>query len=750
MLPTIHCQLSLDDKPYTPSLKGLIGGRCKATVNYDPIVTAMDAAFRAQKNGMTSVVTTSEKLLRGITKDDNASLSDYAGSLINYMGVDHLFIDPLKQLRTLPYGKHLTQRFLSKLLLPKNWIDFPVFEWTLYNPSMYQEWYSLLSTCDFIAVDTENDYPSPNRCIECCCFTAVTLGPVLSIRTVVVPVEDEYAITVIGNFLNLPTPKVMQNGKFDISYFMRFGIPPTNYLLDTIQFFHAWYSELPKDLGLISLYCIRKWQYHKDEGKSQDHMVRYRYNAMDGYSTACAAITLLTEMPEFAIRNYEMKFPMVYPCIVNELTGIKIDIEAKNNLAIRLAGIIEEKKAYLRILVDDKNYNPKSPQQTVKLWKALGCEDITSSDDIHMDKVKHRHPLNYLIVTAIKDYREPFDLNAKYVAKDFIWHGRCFYVVNPHGTNTGRESSKESHFNCGLQIQNIPVDDDAEEAPINVKDMFIADDGFYLGEADYNQNETWCTAYLSGDPTLIKTVEDKSKYFHAVNAMNFFGLEYDTLAKSTQLPNGEWSHKKLNKSIILISKRVNHGANYNMTAPVLLDTMKIENVLNAKRLLNLDSSLSPIQVCQYLLDRFDITFDTLRSTYYGTIKSEVNSTGMLVGPTGWTRICFSDPLNSKRALNMYVAHKSQSLAAMILDQAYISVYKNVYLPNMNDFKLHAPVHDSIIFSYRQGREDLARLVPKYMNIKTGITDINGVEHILNVPTELKGNAIRWSQLEIII
>ena len=92
--PGIHLQLTPEDKPYIHSLKQLLQGRCRASVNYDPVVTAMDALFRSQKNGHETkyIVTTSEKLLRLITHNDKASLDDFAGSIITHMGYEHLFL----------------------------------------------------------------------------------------------------------------------------------------------------------------------------------------------------------------------------------------------------------------------------------------------------------------------------------------------------------------------------------------------------------------------------------------------------------------------------------------------------------------------------------------------------------------------------------------------------------------------------------------------------------------------------------
>src|ERR1700761_9069140 len=118
--PGIHIQLTEDDRPYFPALKGMLQGRCRASINFAPVETAMDGMFRSQKNGHKTklIISTSEKLLRLIRGDETASLDNYNGSIIHYKGYAHLFIWPLKNIASRSYGKFLTRRYLSKFLEP--------------------------------------------------------------------------------------------------------------------------------------------------------------------------------------------------------------------------------------------------------------------------------------------------------------------------------------------------------------------------------------------------------------------------------------------------------------------------------------------------------------------------------------------------------------------------------------------------------------------------------------------------------
>ena len=280
----------------------------------------------------------------------------------------------------------------------------------------------------------------------------------------------------------------------------------------------------------------------------------------------------------------------------------------------------------------------------------------------------------------------------------------------------------------------------------SVKNIFIADPGFLYGECDFSQAETYGTAYITGDPALLEAILDKSKDFHGLNASRFFGVPYEEIILSYKTENGKWFHKKLNKKLRDLSKRTNHGANYNMGENVMAETMGTKLVLEARALLGLPKNWKLNQVTKYLLDAFSKTYKVVRVDYQQWIKTTVAGTGMLKGATGWVRKCFGDPKNNKLDLNSYIAHCPQSLNAQILNDAFLSVFINVWLPNQDNFKLIAQIHDSILFQYRIGHEYLAEEVRQCMIIPTPVTDIFGVTRTMTVPADVKIGGTHWSKL----
>lgn len=748
--------MSKEDTAYMNLLKGVFAGTAAKVALSDAVPsTITEVVIRAKEKSCSCVATSSPKLLQLLLKQSGArlpSLDDYAGSIIIFAGVEFLVLPPVKQIVTIAYGKFLYQRFLSKFLAPEKWLLLPAFEWSIFKPEDTDTILDTFGQASYISCDIETGNPD-DRIITCVGFTAVKLernGNVI-VSTVVIPFLDEYNYAVIATLLTLPQPKVFQNGKYDQVYLLRFGLVTHNYSCDTINMFHCWLSEMPKDLGFIASFMLRSWQYWKDEADTQNIEEYYRYNAKDAFATAMSWLALMQEVPDYAWENYYKEFPVVFPCLLTEMTGLVRDQEAmlKEEESFSLA--MQERKKTLAVMTATPNFNPNSYKQVLQLFEVLGSGDIKSSDEKNRDKVADRHPLNKLLMKEIDKYREDAKLVGTYLkdigpdGRSKTWNGRMLFAINPHGTDTGRLAGRPSAFWCGWSLHTIPRDRD----DIQVKRGIKADEGFYLGEVDYSQNEARGTAYLSGDTKLIAVVDDPTKDFHGSNASAFFGVQYEKIVSSKFNEElQEWVHKTVDKVLRNdIGKRINHGANYNMGPQVMLDTMGIANVRRAQLLLGLPQNWAFVKVCAYLLEKFDLAYPVVRGAWYDKCINSVTSTGYLVGPTGWTRKCFGNPKANKHYLNAYVAHPPQSLAAMQLNTAYVRIFSSVALKEVQNFRLGPQIHDSVLFMYRKGREDLPFAVAECMKIPIEITDTFGVKRILTVPTDIKGGAERWSDLE---
>lgn len=673
---------------------------------------------------------------RGITLDD------YQGSLLRTpAGIPVVVINPLENLLTVPYATPAAKRFISKLAGSHNWFQQTRFEWSLGTADTLPALFEKAGRATLCSIDIETPDPcTPDRTINCvgfCFYYADTH----TTECVVIPVKDEFHLAWIRKFCNLPCPKVMQNGLYDSLYLLRWRCPVHNWLHDTQHLFHSWYSEFPKRLDFISAFALREIRYWKDDGKSGNLEDYYRYNAKDCWATLNSYLALLAECPDFALRNYVKEFPLVFPAITCELEGIAVDEERFVKVKAEIEQEVNKQEADFQTMIAAPGFNVRSPPQVKNLFKVLGVGHLPDTSKPSMLKAQASSTFNNRILTEVTEIRENKKLLSTYLVPEKFWHGRVYYKLNPAGTDTGRLASAESSFWCGLQIQNMPRGK-------QIKQFLISDPGWLLCEIDKAQSEARCVGYLSGETALINLVESAHDY-HSWNASAFFGVPYESIYDE---PN----KKTLNKDLRDLSKRTNHGANYNMGPGVMLDTMGPKNVAKAKLMLRLKGSLK--DVCKFLLEKYEATYPKVKGIWYDSIVREITETGKLVSPLGWTRVFFGNNFSNKRNLNAAVAHPAQNLSVDIINIEFYdvwrcSIYGAYYRKSQGEIqydlrglvRLKAQIHDSIFFQYKG--ENTPKLVEALMQTRVPIRGADGVTREMLIPSDISAGKSRWSELK---
>jgi hypothetical protein len=749
---------SRHDRPYALKLAELIGAHnvkaSYAESGADQYLASFAAKVRAARldcaivsdpvllNILCHALTDYKPVYMKTGKEKLPTLAAFAGSILTIpkhkLGTEKdlevLIIPPLEHLRTVPEAPFLFRRYISKLTKPDSWFPQSDFSWDLITPQNVQHYYSLFAGARLIAVDIETPENNPYRTIECVGYCGLFADG--TTHSVVLPVKDEWAISWMQKFNALKPGKIMQNGLYDAAYFMRWNAPLYNWMWDTLILFHCWYAELPKDLGFITSFAIRNVRYWKDEGKTGNKSDKYEYNAKDCWATMMSFLSMMQECPGYVFTNYEIEFPLVFPCITVELDGIAADEEKFKEAQKKLQAQLETHENRLRTWVHP-DFNPGSSKQCILLMGAFGYKWRTgqtpSSDDKNLNAVMAFTPLHTRIFGEIQKVREYRKLLTTYIIWEKIWNGRLYYKLNPAGTDTGRMASTESSFWCGLQIQNMP-------RGWEVKSWLRADSGWLLGENDFAQSEARCVGYISGCTTLIELVEGPHDY-HSWNAQSFFGVPYDTIYD-------ERTGKTLNKALRDLSKRTNHGANYNMGAQVMLDTMGPSAVQKAKEVLKLPANMSLKAVCEFLLNQYARTYPEVKTDYQDWIKRTVQLTHKLVSALGWTRYCFGDPLNNKQALNAYVAHVPQNLSVGIINRRFYQIWRETIYGSLRDVvRLKAQIHDSILYQYRIDRPDASEIVNEMMKEPIQVRDIKGKTRTLLIPPDVSAGKVFWSELK---
>jgi DNA polymerase I-like protein with 3'-5' exonuclease and polymerase domains len=719
------------------------------------------------QNKCDAVIVTCQETLAVILKAqvdyvDNGkpTLDDYAGSLLSLTGldgreIDILILNPLEHLRTVSYAKFLFKRYLSKLTSPQDWLPEVDFKWKLI--SKVEEVDELIvrwSSADLLSVDIETQVGCPDRSINIVGFTALWVNN-LRTESVVIKFEEPWEYAQVSRLLNTSTPKLFQNGIYDNLYFLRWGITPRNWRYDTHILFHAWLAELPKRLDFIGSFTVRRVRYWKQEsgGNLQDY---FRYCARDTWVTALGWVSLIRDCPQWALTNYLINFPKVFLSITVGLEGLPISVERLQKVKLEKEAEAEKELITLRTWLNNKDFNPNSPLQVKTLFKILGCGHLPDTAAASMQRARAMHPINDLVLGKLITYKKAKKLISTYLVPEKFWQERLYYQLVVAATDTNRRASKESSFWCGLQLQNIPRGD-------SVKQFIKADDGYLLYEFDKSNAESRATAHLANEPAMIEATEGIDDY-HSKNASRFFAIPYEEIFDNAK-------RKQLNKPLRDLSKRVNHGSNYQMGANVMLLTMGPAYVANARKLLGLDS-LSLLETCEELLRGFEKTYPRIRKEWVEELVREITLTGRLTSKLGWTRQFFGD-MNVKTNRNAAVAHGPQNLSVAILDEEIFQIwYATIYNYNYKianfkiayDFnsttqqrqaqltkktynlrgKIRAKmqIHDSFMFQCKIGEEAAIESINEIMNNTLIINN-----RPMYIPHDPSNGGVFWSDIK---
>lgn len=769
----------IGETAYLPILRSmLIGWDCKAANIGKDFITVLQVIGAAKSAGASYVITSNPFFIKKLAesfgdvftqltpkgkvkKDPHlAYRAAYEGSILEVDGVKVLCLPSLSAFNSKEYGKFLIERYVSKITKPEAWIEQTAFTYEyLEAVEDFDRAKNELLHAEYIVSDVETDI-NQFHMLKDHGFTGIFWNndtQKFFTRTYVFDFKCMSAFEFFWKVHEYPQPKIFQNGKYDVNVIVKHRGTVENYLFDTKNINHCYYSELPKSLDFLLAFwlndtCYWKWMSHGNRA------TQIRYNAMDTWATANVFLAQFNRMPEYVYTNYLEEFPQVFPALMCEMQGLEVNKEIWDKAKKEREDLLALINAEVQILTAVKDFNPNSSAQVLKIIQAYGHKDAVNADEKAIEKYRFRDPLLGRILARILDYRGVAKELSTYLSDDKLYLHKptntyyIFYSLNPDGTDTGRLASSDHHFQIGFQIQNIPRGDDLKRLNLkySIKDAFVAPEGFAYGESDYEQAEARDVAYLSGDANLIAAV-DGTKDFHSVNAAAFFGIPYDDICNDAlwNEAHQKYERKVLNKDIRNLAKRVNHGSNYNMGANVLLQTMGEKNVLQARTLLNLPSSWSFGNVCDFLLNRYSVTYPTVKGRWYDAIKGEVTTTGYLVNPLGWTRRCFGNPNKDKRALNKYVAHKPQSLNASTLKRAFMKVFYNIALhpEHSKNFRLKAQIHDSILNQYRIGHEYLQEQVKAEMEFDVPVIDSFGIQRNLRVPADIKYGADSWGQIK---
>ena len=500
---------------------------------------------------------------------------------------------------------------------------------------------------------------------------------------------------------------VGQNLKYDFEIVKNnFNIEPPVRFADTMVL--AWLLDPANAVGMDSIsprYLGYETVHFGDVVKKGETFASVELDAATIYASEDAWVTLrlyfkLKQLLEPALFKLaqELEFPFVRVLWQMQRCGIKIDAE----MIKRLIGRNEKS---LRALTDEiyelcgEQFNINSPAQLgAVLFERLGLPAAKrtktgySTDESVLKDLTALHPA----VGKILDYRELFKLQSTYcepllqlALADAQNRVRSNFLQT--GTATGRLASKNPN------LQNIPARGTFAK---DVRDCFLASEGYSLISLDYSQIELRLLAHFSRDPALLAAFR-ADEDIHARTAISIFG-------------DAQPAHRTIAKSI-------NFGLIYGMGAGKLSDSLGIARA-EAKG----------------YIERYFAAFSTIKE-FLQSIKSDAKESGYVSTLFGRRR--YFDFANARNNM-VYASYereavntKFQGSAADIIKKAMVEIS-----PLLNDeARLILQIHDELIFEVR---DDLAQ------SFGERAQEIMQSAASLNVPLKTSLNiAKRWGELK---
>ena len=696
-----------------------------------------------------------------------SSLDKTRGSRYDYHNYHFFVIDNLQKPYLINYGKWVLQQDLLKVnrFATGKVRQFPKFRYSVARSvEDVKRFREEMKSALFTACDIETSgTPTMISCIGYTCafadgkwlsYVIPFINPSKSANCHWATIEEEIKVWELTNEINANpnTRFIFHNGQYDGSYLVRYGIPCTNYLWDTMHMWHSLYCELPKSLKFVTSFANDYYRYWKDEiggGEDDDKGTKdksripltplgieryWRYNALDTYNTMCCFIyqvVLMTQLG-YAIRNYSTEFGL-------QMFYLGVGYRGFKTLKSRLDQIVkdkfeEEKRELnrLRYWLGEPSFNPNSSAHKADLFYGiLGAEPVKvhgkltkSTDKVALGQIQYQHPLIKVFVDQLHKITVP----NKFIT-DFsdckLDNGRMLYSLNASGTNTSRASSSYSPFWIGRNMQNI--------SPV-VRESMVADDGYILFDVDYSQSDNYFVAYESEDEKCMEVVNDP-RDTHCIHTAHFFKKSYEEVYND---PN-----KKAHNSLRSVTKKIVHGCNYSMQARTMFLNICAEigkeALYNAAEALGYqepwslpDSTL--IEICDKLRKSYFELYPHLATWDSRLVKECTENKGLLSTAFGFTRRFFGNYVSDLAVQRTMSSLKGQGGTGGNINRAMYQYYygRGDGRPSLysRGLRIQLQVHDSLVGEVPVGKMEL---LDELISIMEQPITIKGRE--MHVPVE---------------
>jgi hypothetical protein len=273
-----------------------------------------------------------------------------------------------------------------------------------------------------------------------------------------------------------PSAKYMQNGIYETLYFARYGIRIANFRHDTMVANKCLWPEFEKGLGNVGRLYTRE-PYWKDSGRVEseeggrkdwgavrDWTRHYTYNAMDASGTFEAARAQAADLTARGLTDLHDNYLVrTFPCVAEMcLRGLPLCEATRTRLVTEYEGKVADLTARL-----SQPINTRSPKQKLALFEAKGyvipkVRDAVrggsrkSVNELSLKKMRLKHPEDpdIPLLLEIAEYEKALSSYLR-VECDPISRN-VHFMLDPHGTETGRWSCSKDAWSRGFNAQTLP------------------------------------------------------------------------------------------------------------------------------------------------------------------------------------------------------------------------------------------------------------------------------------------------------
>ena len=417
------------------------------------------------------------------------------------------------------------------------------------------------------------------------------------------------------------------------------------------------------------------------------------YNALDSTCTFEVHDEIWPDVSQHGFSPaYQMTIDLFPVLMFMQTRGIKVDHSALEQTRTEIVAQAAAKQEELNLLCGRVlNVNSSKDCQQY-FYVELGIPPYYNGgsitvDDLALQRMSRGTAKRQGIRQAklVQEIRGLQKLRGTYLNIEFDADGRMRCSYNPRGTKFGRLSSSKTIFGTGTNNQNLPQE---------FKKFLVADEGFVLWEVDKRQAEWVVMAYLTGDASMIKVIEEgRDTHVHTASLM--FGADSDLIEYENKLvgnnsdPDTIRQIREADDRVAKFSdgfprtmsarqcgKKSNHGLNYD-EGPFQFALINEMEPNEGKRIVAMYHLIYPgIKV------------------YYETVKRMLQRDRTLTNCFG-RKIRFMDTWG----LDLWKAAYSalpQSTVVDSLNQGMVKLYADDYLVRDCQIDVLAQVHDSVL------------------------------------------------------